>query len=158
MPLVFIFAGFLLSTPARSAAQDPFTDASRVTGIPVQLLVAISRVESSHHPWALNLNGEAVYPSSREEAEEILKAAPDNVDIGLMQINYRIWGRRLGLTKVQLLDDHINIWAGAAILRFYFSQYPFWEAVGRYHSGDRSRRIWYAWRVYRALFTAGNPH
>lgn len=158
MPWVFIFALLLLSKPAHGAAQDPFTDASAATGVPVQLLVAISQVESSRHPWALNLNGTPVYPSSREEAEKILQSAPENTDIGLMQVNFRIWGRRLGLTKVQLLDDHINIWAGAAILRFYFSQYPFWEAVGRYHSGDRSRRIWYAWRVYRALFTSGNPH
>lgn len=151
MPLVFILALFLLSTPVRSAAQDPFTDASRVTGIPVQLLVAISRVESSHHPWALNLNGEAVYPRSREEAEKILGSAPENVDIGLMQVNFRIWGRRLALTKIQLLDPYLNTWAGAVILRHYLSQYPFWEAIGRYHSGEKDRQIWYAWQAYRVL-------
>jgi len=153
MPLVFALALFLLPVPALSATLDPFTDASRATGIPVQLLVAISRVESSHHPWALNLNGKAVYPSSREEAEEILRSVPDNVDIGLMQINFRIWGGRLGLSKTQLLDPYMSAWAGAVILRFYLSQYPFWEAVGRYHSGNRDRQIGYAWQVYQTLLS-----
>lgn len=151
MLLVILLALLLLSKPAHGAAQDPFTDASTATGIPVQLLVAISRVESSHHPWALNLNGKPVYLSSREEAEKILQSAPENTDIGLMQVNFRIWGRRLGLTKVQLLDPHMSAWAGAVILRYYLSRYPFWEAVGRYHSGDRNRQIGYAWRIYLIL-------
>lgn len=141
----------LLSVMVLSLQPDPFTYASQATGVPAQLLAAISRVESSHHPWALNINGKSAYPRSREEAEEILNKAPDNVDIGHMQVNYRIWGKRLGLTKAQLLDPHTSAWAGAVILRFYLSQHPFWEAVGRYHSGDRNRQIWYAWRVYRAF-------
>ena len=145
MGWIFLTAMLFASSP------DPFTYASQATGVPVQLLVAISRVESSHHPWALNIDGQAVYPRSREEAEEILKKAPDNVDIGHMQVNYRIWGKRLGLTKAQLLDPHISAWAGAVILRYYLTQYSFWEAIGRYHSGDWNRQIWYAWRVYRAF-------
>lgn len=157
MPLVIILALLLLSRPARGTAQDPFTDASSATGIPVQLLVAISQVESSHHPWALNLNGKGVYPQSRKAAEEILKTAPDHVDIGLMQVNFRIWGAKLGLTKEQLLDPYLNVWSGSIILRHYLSPYPFWEAVGRYHSGDRSRQIGYTWRVYEALLNNQGP-
>jgi soluble lytic murein transglycosylase-like protein len=130
---------------------DPFVYASQATGVPVQLLVAVSRVESSHHPWALNMDGQAVYPESREEAEEILKETSDNVDIGHMQVNYRIWGKRLGLTKTQLLDPHISAWAGAVILQYYLTKHSFWEAIGRYHSSDKNRQIWYAWRVYRAF-------
>lgn len=38
-----------------------------------------------------------------------------------MQVNYRIWGRRLGITRTQLLDPYINAWAGAVILRLYLS-------------------------------------
>lgn len=158
MLLVIILAILLLSMPASGAAQDPFSYASSATGIPVQLLVAISQVESSRHPWALNLDGKAVYPSSVEEAEKILQSAPENTDIGLMQVNFRIWGANLGMTKEQLLDPFLNVWAGAVIFRHYLLRYPFWEAVGRYHSGEKDRQIWYAWRVYRTLYTAGNPH
>jgi hypothetical protein len=130
---------------------DPFTLASEATQVPVQLLVAISRVESSDHPWALNIEGKSIYAKDRQETEHFLKHASDDVDIGLMQVNYRIWGQHLGLTKDDLLDPYTNAWAGAVILRFYLSQYPFWEAIGRYHSTNRTRQIEYAWRVYQAL-------
>lgn len=138
-----------------NASPDPFTYASQATQVPVPLLVAISKTESSHQPWALNIEGKAIYPKSRREAEQILRRSPDNVDIGHMQVNYRIWGKRLGLTKAQLLDPHINAWAGAVILRFYLSQYSFWQAIGRYHSPDRNRQIQYTWRVYQALSPIG---
>lgn len=153
----WIFALIILASPSLSSGSSPdlFTYASSVTGIPIQLLVAISYVESSHHPWALNIDGEPVYPKSREEAERILQSAQDNVDIGLMQINFRIWGRILGLAKTELLDPYINVWAGAIILRYYLSHYPFWEAVGRYHSIAKERKVGYAWRVYRRLLTNG---
>lgn len=74
-----------------------------------------------------------------------------------MQVNFRIWGNLLGLTKSQLLDPYINAWAGGVILRYYLSRYPFWEAIGRYHSVERNRQIGYAWRVYRALLPNGEP-
>lgn len=143
----------LAATILFNLSPDPFVYANQTTQIPVQLLVAISKVESSHHPWALNIGGSPVYASNRNEAERILNKTSDNVDIGHMQVNYRIWGKHLGVTKTQLLDPYTNAWAGAVILRFYLSQYPFWEAVGRYHSGNRQRQIVYTWRVYGALPT-----
>lgn len=123
--------------------------------MPVPLLVAVSRVESGHHPWALNIDGRSLYPQNRREAERILDQVTDNVDIGLMQVNYRIWGNTLGLTKAQLLDPYINAWAGAWILRFYLSRHPFWEGVGRYHSASENRKVGYAWKVYRAMLRDG---
>jgi hypothetical protein len=130
---------------------DPFTYASQATQVPVRLLIAVSRVESNHHPWALNIKGKVMYPKSREEAEKILRQSPDTVDIGHMQVNYQIWGKRLGLTKNQLLDPYFNSWAGAVILRYYLSHYPFWEAIGRYHSPNRDRQLQYTWRIYKAF-------
>lgn len=141
----------LTATMLLNLSPDPFTPASQATQVPPQLLVAISRVESTHHPWALNMNGQGIYPKSRHEAEQLLRQSSDNVDIGHMQVNYRIWGKYLGFTKAQLLDPYINARAGALILRIYLLRYPFWEAIGRYHSPDRNRQIGYAWRVYHAL-------
>ena len=146
----------LLTTMMLQLSPDPFTYASQATGVPVSLLVAVSRVESSHHPWALNIKGEGVYPQNQEEAENILRQTPDNVDIGHMQVNYRVWGKSLGLTRTQLLDPYINAWAGAVILRSHLSRYPFWEAVGRYHSGNENRMVGYAWKIYRALVRENN--
>ena len=152
MPWVLVVAILLFPIPALgSTMPDHFLYASQATGVPVQILSAISIVESNHHLWALHIGGKAVYPSSREDAEQVLRQSPDTVDIGHMQVNYRIWGKRLGLTKNQLLDPYINSWAGAVILRYYLSRYPFWEAIGRYHSTNRDRQIQYTWRIYKAF-------
>lgn len=61
-----------------NTSPDPFTYASKATGVPIQLLAAISRVESSHYPWALNIGGKGVYPIRWEEAEQILNRSPDS--------------------------------------------------------------------------------
>ena len=141
-----VVAGMLLAL-----SPDPFIQASQATQIPVPLLRAISRVESAHHPWALNLNGRGLFLQNRQEAERMINGSSDDIDIGHMQVHYRTWRSYLGLTKTQLLDPYLNAWAGAVILRYYLSRYPFWEAIGRYHSDDRERQIGYAWRVYQAL-------
>lgn len=147
----------LAATMLLNLSPDPFTHAGQATQIPPRLLVAISKVESTHYPWALNIGGKPIYANNRNEAERILRRLPDdNVDIGHMQVNYKYWGKYLGLTKIQLLDPYLNAWAGAVILRFYLSRYPFWEAIGRYHSAEQHRQEGYAWRVYQALIYAND--
>src|SRR5262249_48106646 len=42
----------------------------------------------------------------------------DNVDIGLMQINWGHWGKRFGLSKTNLLDPWLNVFLGARILQY----------------------------------------
>ncbi len=54
----------------------------------MELLLAVSHAESGFNPNALNVAGRPVFPSSRFEAERILKRAGENVDVGLMQINW----------------------------------------------------------------------
>lgn len=160
--ILFLMVAFLFiiqSATLLAAEVNPFTYASRQTGVPVELLVAIAQVESSHHLWALNSKGKAFYPRTRSEAEAILSQTSDDIDIGPMQIHYKSWGHVLKLRKVDLLDPHINVLAGAVILRHLLDRYPFWEAIGRYHAGERKkegpaekdRQIRYAWRVYHAL-------
>ena len=48
---------------------DVFTRASSATGIPVELILAVSHVESGFHPSAINVAGHSFQPSSRYEAE-----------------------------------------------------------------------------------------
>jgi hypothetical protein len=157
--IALIFLSITQGTALFAAEIDPFTSASRQTGVPITLLVAISQVESRHHPWALNHEGKAFYPKTRSDAEAILSEASDNIDIGPMQIHYKTWGHLLKLHKVDLLDPYTNVLAGAVILRYLLVRYPFWEAIGRYHAGEKKkegpaekqRQIEYAWRVYHAL-------
>jgi len=133
---------------APPAATDPYVAAARATGVPVALLVAVAGAESGFHPLALNIKGREIYCHSKEEAERIL-ATTDNVDIGLMQINWPFWGRRLGVTKSELLDPKVNLLYGARILeRPLMRRGKFWRQVSDYHSGTPQARDRYNQRVY----------
>ncbi len=128
---------------------------SRTFGISRDLLEAIAHVETGGSLYALRFNrtGVSFYPERFDAAERILASIEDdNVDIGLMQVNYGIWGKRLGLSKRQLLHPAVNLWAASTILITNFAENPrFWKAVGAYHSPRLDRQRWFAWRVYGAV-------
>ncbi len=92
------------ANPSASAASasdtDPYIAAANDAGVPLPVLVAIAGAESAYHPWALDIEGRQVFCKSRAEAETVLaNTATTNVDIGVMQINWRFWGPRLGIAK-----------------------------------------------------------
>ena len=83
---------------------------------PLSFYLAISHVESGFHPHAINISGQSFFPSSEYEALGLLKRSGDNVDIGLMQVNWGYWGDKFGLSKSELLDPQLNVLVGAKIL------------------------------------------
>lgn len=134
---------------AAAAASNPYVQAARAARVPLNLLVAIAGTESAYHPWALNLGGREIYCHSRQEAERMAAAAGDNVDLGLMQINYRMWGKRFKLTKSQLLDPLTNLRVGAQILRRCLAgPGSLWRRIGRYHSPSPDKEEHYDQVVY----------
>lgn len=116
MSAALVFLLVLLPAQCWGFSPDVFTRASSATGIPVELILAVSHVESGFHPSAINVAGRSFQPSSRYEAEWVLKRSGDNVDIGLMQINWGHWGKKFGLSKSDLLDPWLNVLLGARIL------------------------------------------
>jgi hypothetical protein len=142
-------AQVLVSHAAEGSIEgDPYVEAAELEGVPRELLVAIAGAESAFHPWALNIDGHQVYCSSREEAEQLL-ATVDTVDIGLMQINWLIWGRRFGLSKRQLLDPRTNLIYGAKILKQDLARGgDIWRRISDYHAGSVQRRDRYNQSVY----------
>ncbi len=152
-----------LCTPA-SAQQpdprDPYTAASKATGVPLALLAAVAGAESAYHPWALNMSGKQIYCRSRAEAELMVAGQSEDVDIGLMQVNFHLWGRRLGLSKTQLLDPRTNLLAGARILKQSLSgSGDLWQRIGAYHSGRPVERQRYNQEVYKSYlrYLSGQP-
>ncbi|MGD0074792.1 MAG: lytic transglycosylase domain-containing protein [Candidatus Binataceae bacterium] len=132
-------------------SRDPYVAAAQETGVPLPLIAAIAGAESAYHPWALNWNGKQVYCRSRAEAELLMANDSDNVDIGLMQVNFHHWGRRLGLSKTQLLDPRINLLAGARILKESLSHSgDLWDRIGSYHSSRPLERQRYNQEVYKS--------
>ena len=151
MRLVLVLFVFLLPVKGWGVSPDIFLHASRESGIPVELLLAISHVESRFNPHALNLSGRSVFPSSRVEAEKMLQRSGDNVDVGLMQVNWGVWGRKLGVSKLDLLDSNLNVFLGAKILSHYVrARNDWWQGVGSYHSSTPERQREYVERVWRS--------
>ena len=145
---LLIWPSLVQAQPIREA-RDPYVAASQSTGVPLELLAAIAGAESAYHPWALNLRGRQVYCRSRAEAERLMNSF-DDVDVGLMQINFLRWGRRLGLSKSQLLDPPTNLLAGARILRQCLSRSgDLWQRIGAYHSSRPEERRRYNQEVYK---------
>jgi hypothetical protein len=131
-----------------------------IEGLPSSVVEGIIVVESGGHPWALHVGigqGYAFYPRSEAEAKRFLAvslALTDNVDIGLMQINWRTWKDEilaLGLTPYDLLGARTNMQIGCRILAEALSTRGTFEArLGRYHSRQRERGRWYAKKVLAA--------
>ena len=136
---------------------DVFTRASAATEIPVELILAVSHVESGYQPSAINVAGRSFLPSSRNEAEWILNRSGDNVDIGLMQINWGHWGKKFGLSKSDLLDPGLNVLLGARILEHCVQvSGSWWTGVALYHSPHDARQREYVekvWQSYRLVLT-----
>lgn len=159
-PLRRAGAGLLLSLLVPGVASAAAANTNQSSGnlyaeaaareqVPLDVLVAIAGAESGFHPWALNIDGHEVYCHSREEAEQRL-ATDDRVAIGLMQINWRYWGKRLGRTKLELLDPETNLIYGARILKEGLRRAgSIWLRISNYHSGSFQERDRYNRLVYQ---------
>ena len=131
-----------------------------IEGLPSAVVEGIIAVESGGNPWALRVgigDGHALYPRSGAEARRLLAVAlalTDNVDVGLMQINWRTWGdavRALGLDAYDLLEARTNLEVGCRALAEALSgRGSFLARLGRYHSPRPERGRWYARRVMAA--------
>ena len=159
---VLLLAVLLSMAPTLSwAGWCPLSrSACGIRGLPSSVVEGIIRVESGGHPWALHVGigkGFAFYPRDRHEARRFLAVAlalTDNVDIGLMQVNWRTWRKHilaLGLTPYDLLGARANMAVGCRILAEALATRGSFEArLGRYHSRHRERGRWYARRVLAA--------
>ena len=121
-----------------SAYANTFKRVGKITGVNYKILVSVAYVESGLNPYAVDVDGRAYFFKSRESADRAVKrfiGGYGSVDIGLMQVNYEIWGRYLNLPVSQLFEPKINILIGAYILRHYIRKYGLsWKTIGRYHS------------------------
>jgi hypothetical protein len=133
--------------------EDVLKYASSQMGVSVDLLAAVAWAESKLLPYAVNVQGKACYFTSREDALKMLSGLKtDNVDIGLFQVNYRLWGEPLGLQKEDLLNSRVCAIIGAMILTYNLQRHQDpWVAIGRYHSGNMRRMRAYQTKVSRGL-------
>lgn len=122
----------------------------RCSGLSKDLILSIIMVESGGNPNAVNINGvRGFQPKCAESALKIIYHHNNaNIDIGLMQINWKTWGPVYGVRPAQLLDPHYNVCLGAKILRDYLEQHNWsWRGVGRYNAVSQDKQQRYAKKV-----------
>ncbi|BAI73696.1 hypothetical protein AZL_a01650 (plasmid) [Azospirillum sp. B510] len=138
--VLFVFSGTARAQPLC----ESYFAANEVTyGIPAGILHAIGMTESGRGgatwPWALNLDGFPVFPSSRDEALALMGdgagALRLDMAVGCMQVHTR-WHARAFSFGEDILDPATNVAYAAAFLRLLHDRHGSWtEAVRRYHAG-----------------------
>jgi hypothetical protein len=154
-----------VAAPAMAMRQAPETlcrdaaiSASRQTGVPLQVLLAISLTETgrkgengfSPWPWTLNIEGRGEWLDNRGSALEMayatLRRGARSFDVGCFQVNYRWHGE--GFTSLeQMMDPEANALYAARFLLSLYDETGDWAlAAGHYHSrtpehASRYRRV-----------------
>lgn len=136
-----VYSLITLGAKARFASDMPqlIHTIEKEHGIPSGLLAAIASVESGLKPYAIGVLGKSVKANSKEEAKQIIKEylAKDitNIDICIMQINWRWHSKEFGQDLDNMLNPSQNIMYAAQLLKSLHVKHQSWQkAVRYYHS------------------------
>ncbi|WP_027721367.1 lytic transglycosylase domain-containing protein [Maridesulfovibrio zosterae] len=121
----------------RKPVEPLFRQVATEFSLDPEILYAIADHESGNNPWALNIEGRAIYPASREKALSIIeKNRTKSFDVGLMQVN-SFWIDKFDLSVATALEPEGNVRLGAWVLRYCLDKYGYnWRAIGAYHTGS----------------------
>lgn len=123
--------------------------------IPAGLLSSIAKIESALNPLAMNIDGRAVTSGSQKQVVELanktLAAGLTNIDLGVMQLNYRWHGKNFTSVE-QMLEPESNINYAAKLLSSLKTEHGNWQTATRYyhskslkHHKSYSRKVIIAW-------------
>jgi soluble lytic murein transglycosylase-like protein len=120
--------------------------AADAEGVPIGVLYAVGLTETgrkgSLHPYALNIEGKAVFATSREDAlAEFARAKRRGkklIDLGCMQINHHYHGGKFA-SVAHMLEPRDNVRYAARFLKELRVREGNWTmAVARYHAGPNN--------------------
>ncbi|HLP68870.1 MAG TPA: lytic transglycosylase domain-containing protein [Rhizobium sp.] len=112
-------------------------------GIPEGILYSVGLTETgrkgSLSPYALNVEGEAYFPATLQDAYDLFEQARRRgaklIDIGCMQINHHYHGSEFRSVE-DMFDPESNVAYAAHFLRNLHDRHETWTmAVARYHAG-----------------------
>lgn len=168
-----VLTALSLALPAKSAQSDPSrlcdlaaAAAAERTGVPIDLLLAISRVETGRGgpepapwPWTINADGEGYFFDSQEEAVDAATAhltdGTGTFDVGCFQLNIR-WHGEAFETLEDMFDPERNAEYAAEFLLQLHEETGNWrDAVSAYHSRTPELAERYLNRVRAVLEGAG---
>jgi len=150
---------------ARNACEAEIIKASKRYAVPIGILYAVGLTETgqknSLQPYALNIEGKAVFARTEDEALRIFSQARKKgaklIDLGCMQINYYYHGTKFS-SPAAMLEPAANVHYAARFLRALYDQQGSWTmAVARYHAGpdNISAQKRYICRIIRNIIAAG---
>lgn len=162
--------GTCAADPAESRRCDlAAAQAAADTGVPIDLLLAITRVETGRGggegepdpwPWTINADGAGTWYATRQEA---VAAATDHLtdgtgtfDVGCFQLNIRWHGAGFA-TLDDMFDPVTNAEYAAGFLRELYQESGDWrQAVAAYHSRTPDLANQYLDRVRAVLEGPGS--
>lgn len=152
--------------------EEHWIEAMQIGRVDSDILYAIALQESGTSfngmrqygpwPWAMNINGESKFYSSREAARVALEREVEqgnkNVAVGMWQIYLRFNGH-LVEDPLDLIDPVTNLYGAAAVLRGCGEIYRTTiDVLSCYHSGDVDEAgLAYAERVLKLTDKWGRP-
>ena len=126
-------------------------DAESRHGLPENILLSISRVESGFRkvdgvtrawPWTLNAGGDSAYFQTKEAAldhlKEKTKKGTTNIDIGCMQLNYR-WHKKFFNNLDDMMNPEKNVDYSARFLKKLHKRHGSWEKAVKYYHSSKSK-------------------
>lgn len=114
--------------------------------MPEGILYSVGLTETgkrgSLQPWALNVEGKAVFAASRKDAILTFAAAREQgatlIDLGCMQINHHYHGDQFA-SPDEMLNPKKNVEYAAKFLSRLHAKHVTWTmAVARYHAGPNN--------------------
>lgn len=133
--------------------------ASTATGVPLKILMAITRVETGRDggdglhpwPWAINRAGEGAWYDSAAEATAAARAALDagtrNFDVGCFQLNHRWHGDAFPSMEAMFDPDTNADYAARFLVQLFADKGNWADAVSAYHSNSEEYATAYLARV-----------
>ncbi|OLP55091.1 lytic transglycosylase [Rhizobium rhizosphaerae] len=164
--LAIFTSELMAATPAAAnVCEQEISAAAARYGIPEGILYSVGLTETgrkgSLQPYAMNIEGKAVFASSAEEVLQLFRSARAQgarlIDLGCMQINYRFHGEQFASVEA-MLDPRLNVDYAARFLATLHARHETWTmAVARYHAGPNNNPAQkrYVCRVIANLVATG---
>ena len=134
------YVRFTINAPGvRKSRLTPTQAEAALTALPQ---AAVGTIEADNYGRRFNSEAEAEAFVRREFA-----LGNTNLDIGMMQINWRVHGKHFR-SVAQALDPVTNLHYAVTYLLEHHKGSDWWSSVGRYHSGTR----YYANRYIRNVY------
>ncbi len=168
MKLVFAFGLIGSAAQAATVCDDAARHAAELSGVPLPILTAITRVETNTRrngtpgpwPWTLNHAGKGEWFDSPEDALDrmaVLAGTGASFDVGCFQINTRWHGAAFGSAE-EMIEPETNARYAATYLLELFAETGDWKAaVAAYHSRDPDRGAGYAEKVAAVMRRSDTP-